>query len=517
MNIGPETETVEHKRSTSEMREGMESIASILNKHGHGELYFGVRNDGEVVGQDVSEKTLRDISQAVGNRIEPRIYPQIDRLETPEGRAYVRVSFTGDERPYACDGRYRIRSADEDNPMSTATLERMMLERASRREPWDGRSSGRPVSNVDEEVLRRYVERGIAANRIPFGYTTADDVLKRLGLIAEDGMLKNAAAVCFAPSRDVMLRMGVFADSTRVHILDNQQVSGTLFSMVDEAGLYILNNTRRAFIIDGTSLHRREEPEIPTSAVREALFNAFCHRDYQSGGAVQIDIFWDHVDIYNPGLFPAGYTPEEYLEGKEVESNPRNTVIAGILYRSGDIEAYGTGLLRIRNACEAAKVPFSVTQSAHGVHVSFMRQEGIAAGEKNPPEAASNGLDLPKSADNPPITTEPRRQPADNRPVNGESRRQPADNTTKPMSDEESTVSNGQRGLQGNDGIVYEYVKKQGRVTVSETSAALDMPNRTVRDIMARLVERGLVQPEGANRNRTYRLANQNEQKTTRQ
>ena len=62
MNLGMETETVEHKKSTSEMREGMESIASILNKHGHGTLYFGVRpSDGEAIGQDVSEKTLRDV------------------------------------------------------------------------------------------------------------------------------------------------------------------------------------------------------------------------------------------------------------------------------------------------------------------------------------------------------------------------------------------------------------------------------------------------------------------------
>lgn len=68
MNPGMETETAEYKKSTGEMREGMESIASILNKHGHGTLYFGVRNDGEVIGQEASEKTLRAVSQAVGNQ-----------------------------------------------------------------------------------------------------------------------------------------------------------------------------------------------------------------------------------------------------------------------------------------------------------------------------------------------------------------------------------------------------------------------------------------------------------------
>ena len=100
MNLGMETETVEHKKSTSEMREGMESIASILNKHGHGTLYFGVRpSDGEVIGQDVSEKTLRDVSQAISNRIEPRVYAQIERLATEDGKAYIRVEFSGFETP----------------------------------------------------------------------------------------------------------------------------------------------------------------------------------------------------------------------------------------------------------------------------------------------------------------------------------------------------------------------------------------------------------------------------------
>lgn len=97
MNLGMETETVEYKRSTGEMREGMESIASILNKHGHGTLYFGVRNDGEVIGQEVSEKTLRAVSQAVGNHIEPKIHPRIEKLMTEDGKAQYQSSVFGQQ------------------------------------------------------------------------------------------------------------------------------------------------------------------------------------------------------------------------------------------------------------------------------------------------------------------------------------------------------------------------------------------------------------------------------------
>ena len=109
------------------------------------------------------------------------------------------------------------------------------------------------------------------------------------------------------------------------------------------------------------------------------LFNAFAHRNYEDGSAVQVDVFWDRVDIYSPGLFPEGFTPEEYLIEGEGASKPRNRLIAATLYRSGDIEAYGTGLQRIKGACEEAEVPFSVAQSKHGVHVIFTRSEALSA------------------------------------------------------------------------------------------------------------------------------------------
>lgn len=75
-----ETETVELKRSTSELKEGMIAVVAMLNKHQRAELWFGIRNDGVVVGQQVSEKTVRDISKAIADHIEPKIYPVIEQI-----------------------------------------------------------------------------------------------------------------------------------------------------------------------------------------------------------------------------------------------------------------------------------------------------------------------------------------------------------------------------------------------------------------------------------------------------
>lgn len=70
-SLGEESEQVEFKKSTGEMKECVISIASILNKHGGGKLYFGVRNDGTVIGQEINDATLRSISQAIGNHLRP--------------------------------------------------------------------------------------------------------------------------------------------------------------------------------------------------------------------------------------------------------------------------------------------------------------------------------------------------------------------------------------------------------------------------------------------------------------
>ena len=49
----------------------------VLNKNGKGILYFGVRNDGEIVGQQIGDRTLREISQGIANAIKPQIIPTI--------------------------------------------------------------------------------------------------------------------------------------------------------------------------------------------------------------------------------------------------------------------------------------------------------------------------------------------------------------------------------------------------------------------------------------------------------
>jgi len=155
MNFGKENEKLEFKKTTGELKEGVISIAAILNKHDGGELYFGIRNDGVVLGQMVSEKTLREISQAVSNFIEPKIYPRITEV-TINDKQCVHVAFSGADAPYFAYGRAYIRVADEDKILSAAELESLFLKKNANRDSWDGELSGKTAADVGEDVLSGY-------------------------------------------------------------------------------------------------------------------------------------------------------------------------------------------------------------------------------------------------------------------------------------------------------------------------------------------------------------------------
>lgn len=126
MNLGMETELVEFKKTTGELKEGLISIAAMLNKNGKGTLYFGVRNDGEIIGQQIGDRTMREISQGIANAIKPQVIPTII-VELCDDKNIIKVTAEGDEKPYSAYGKYYMRSADEDREISPQQLRRLML------------------------------------------------------------------------------------------------------------------------------------------------------------------------------------------------------------------------------------------------------------------------------------------------------------------------------------------------------------------------------------------------------
>jgi ATP-dependent DNA helicase RecG len=197
-------------------------------------------------------------------------------------------------------------------------------------------------------------------------------VLHKLELI-DGNKLKNAADVLFVGSRMLEVQMAIFAGTERLTFIDIKRENGNVTSLVDVAEKYIQSNIRWRVVLDG-SIKRKEIPEIPMDAVREALVNSYCHRLYSSSQNNEITIYSNRVEIYNPGTFPYGLTPQDFLTGRE-RSIKRNPLLAQLMYYTKDIESFGTGLKRIADACDEAGVKVEFQLLKKGFAVVFYRPD----------------------------------------------------------------------------------------------------------------------------------------------
>ena len=115
MNLGKENETTEFKETTSELRQALMDMSAILNKHGKGLLYFGVKDWGDVCGMQVGKDTRKNITQEIRAHIKPLCMFEIKELVTDD-KTFIEVTFSGDNPPYSAYDRYYLRF-DEQSPI----------------------------------------------------------------------------------------------------------------------------------------------------------------------------------------------------------------------------------------------------------------------------------------------------------------------------------------------------------------------------------------------------------------
>ncbi len=180
MKFEIESETLEYKKSTSELTEACISISSMLNKHGIATLYFGIKPNGKVVGQLVSESTLRDVSRKIYESIKPQVYPEIEKIDY-EDKSIIKVVVTGEEKPYSVFGKYYIRTADEDREINPIELKKIFIENAYK-DSWELQNSMKKIDDINNQILEKFKKISIVENRIPDLDYLDDELLKKLGL-----------------------------------------------------------------------------------------------------------------------------------------------------------------------------------------------------------------------------------------------------------------------------------------------------------------------------------------------
>ena len=372
MNLGKETETLEFKKTTGEMKEAMVSIAAILNKHGVGTLYFGVKPNGDVTGQGVSESSLRDVSRAVYESIKPQIYPAISE-EVLDSKHTIKVEFSGESAPYSAAGRYYLRTADEDREVTPEEL-RIFFGANKHRGKWEKELSEATSKQIDRSAIKAFWQKAISAGRLPDGRYTSPIILSRFGLVKGEH-LTNAGELLFGNTHPVALKVGIFATDEKLTFLDMKLYEDNIFNLLKTAEDYILRNIRWRTEIAG--LEREEVPEIPVAVIREALANSFAHSIYNGRTSHEICIHPSMVTIYSPGDYASNHKPEEYVK-YNLESEIRNPSIAKILFLSKSIEQFGSGFKRIDSLCKDAGIKYSYERGDNGFKLIFYRPQLIS-------------------------------------------------------------------------------------------------------------------------------------------
>ena len=169
------------------------------------------------------------------------------------------------------------------------------------------------------------------------------------------------------------LRLARFRGLEKTDFLDNRQFHGNAFELLARAENFLIDHLPVAGKIVSGLLARVDEPSYPPLALREALANAICHRDYSiGGGSVGIAIFDDRLEITSSGDLHFGLRVEDLYRAHE--SLPWNPLIAHVFYRRGIIEAWGRGTLKMVELMQHAGKPRPDIEAVRGaVTVRFLR------------------------------------------------------------------------------------------------------------------------------------------------
>lgn len=374
----PESETVEWKQSLGEWKEIVETCAAFATAQG-GTVYVGISPNGEVVGIDVGKGTLEDIINKIASNTSPRLVPSVSTT-TKNSKTVINVLVKdAPSKPVWAFNRPLRRSGRSNQRLSQE--EAMQLFMDSRNLTWDTTIlDGPTIKDVDLNAVRRFLELANAERRWSVSpKTPAEKVLSQLGL-CQGKRLKVAGLLLFGRNpqqymTQAMVRCARFKGITEIHFIDMKVIQGNIVDQLEQAMTFIERNIRMGAEIKG--LRREDQWEYPLDALREALVNAICHRDYTSPANVQVRIFDDRLEIWNPGELPAGMTVGDLR--KEHESKPHNRLIANAFFLIKYVEQFGTGIRRIIDDCQSRGLPEPEFRVRAGTFIAIFRPPVIAS------------------------------------------------------------------------------------------------------------------------------------------
>ena len=312
-------------------------IVSFLNTDG-GVIYLGVDDTTRkplAITESQKHEWEEKINRWYTNAFYPTPFSLIDIR--PNDEVFTIKVKPGRHKPYAIanegfdsSGVY-IRYGSSAVKATNEQIKRM-LQQNNGNDEFDSEMSDNQALSFDE--LRKRAEN----KHVNFN-------IKALRMLKAPTIYNNAAFLV-SDQNDIGAKFAVYQGNDVMEFKDKREIEGALTSQIDELLYYINLNNRTRIEINGNP-QRQELKDYPSVAIREAIVNAFAHRDYLLHSTIKVEIFDNRMEILSPGGIPDGLTLEEVKDGMTAVRNPQ---LVHVLDKLKYIENYGTGIRRIYEA-----------------------------------------------------------------------------------------------------------------------------------------------------------------------
>ena len=350
-----EGQFIEFKESLD--KSAAKEIVAFANAQG-GRIFLGITDTGKIKGISLSNRLKSQIYDTAKN-CDPSIKVDIDYFEN----IFIIQIAEGDDKPYSCSHGFYLRIGPNTQKLSRDEIIDFSIAQGKIRFDEQINDSFNFTIDFDEEKLDQYLKMAGLTKNLPLQDILIN--LKVAKMANNELKLNNAGVLFFAKKPEQFFFTSnvvcvEYRTNEKVDILDRKIFDDGIMQNIIQAENYVLKHIDVEFEIK--SLRRKEIPQYPKPAYREAIVNAIMHRDYfQKSGDVLVEVFKNKIIVSNPGGLVKWLKEKDF--GKY--SRPRNQLIASLLSKTEYVEKIGTGINRIRNAMRHAGLPQPIFEYNH--------------------------------------------------------------------------------------------------------------------------------------------------------
>lgn len=379
MNLGIEDESQEFKESLGQLDKGLKSLTAMLNKHGRAIVYFGVTDAGNICGLDIGKDTLMDIRNRIRDKVEPRIYADINQMSDENDKKFIKVSAIGSDIPYSFDGRYYVRNVSADEHASNDILRKML----STSDADIIRQKPSPIQDLNFQSFFAILSGcGIHPK-------DSEEFFGNYGMLNRDGKY-NINALLLSDHNEISIKVITF-DGKDKSVMSQRTDYGNkclLTAMSDVLEYFKTINTVNVNLNDA---HRKETPLFDYASFREAWVNACLHNDWNNAIPPSIYVFDDRIEIVSYGGLPFSLSKEGFYNGTSVPVNKSLLIIfmaAKYAEQSGHgiptiVEKYGRNVFSFDDGMVKVTLPLAFERvEVKARKQRLLQKHGLSANQK---------------------------------------------------------------------------------------------------------------------------------------